>query len=60
MGPKLLVGDGPQRRSLGLLALEPLPPLLGGVAIQAWPADRHSPLAIVLLSIKIIKKEVLY
>jgi len=38
MGPKLLVGDGPQRRSLGLLALEPLPPLLGGVAIQVWPA----------------------
>ena len=34
MGPQLLVGGGPERRPLRLLALEPLLHLLGAGAIQ--------------------------
>ena len=34
MAPQVRLGGGPERRPLGLLALEPLPHLLGAGAIQ--------------------------
>lgn len=37
MDLQLPVGDGPERRPLRLLALEPLPPLLGAVTVQFFP-----------------------